>query len=345
LVEAISGGAELVAFGREGERLDLLREADRRLVSGGRRATVAAGLGDGLLLAVLGATVAGVLAVSVAAHAGGTLARVEIAMLALLALASFEAVKPLPQAARELAGTLAAGRRILDLTDREPAVADPPDPLPIPAEPITIELVNVRVRYVPDEPLALDGFDLRLEPGRRIALVGPSGAGKTTVANVLLRFIDPESGRVLLNGEDLCRYRQEDVRRVVAVAGQDAHVFSASIRDNVTLGREATDELLERALRAARIWDWAQTLPDGLDTLVGEEGRALSGGQRQRLVLARALLIEAPVLVLDEPTAHLDPPTAKRLLEDVFAGAGERCVLFITHRPEGLELVDQVRFL
>jgi thiol reductant ABC exporter CydC subunit len=345
LVEAISGSAELVAFGREGERLDLLREADRRLVSGGRRATAAAGLGDGLLLAVLGATVAGVLAVSVAAHAGGTLARVEIAMLALLALASFEAVKPLPQAARELAGTLAAGRRILDLTDREPAVADPPDPLPIPAEPITIELVNVRVRYGLDEPLALDGFDLRLEPGRRIALVGPSGAGKTTVANVLLRFIDPESGRVLLNGEDLCRYRQEDVRRVVAVAGQDAHLFSASIRDNVTLGREATDELLERALRAARIWDWAQTLPDGLDALVGEEGRALSGGQRQRLVLARALLVDAPVLVLDEPTAHLDPPTAERLLEDVFAGAGERCVLLITHRPEGLELVDEVRFL
>ena len=345
LVESISGSAELVAFGRENDRMEALRDADRRLVAGARRAAVAAGLGDGLLLGVTGATVVGVLAVSVSAHAGGTLARVQIAMLALLALASFEAVKPLPQAARELAGTLAAGRRILDLTDRVPAVADPPDPLPFPAEPITIELVDVRVRYGLDEPPALSDFNLRLEPGGRVALVGPSGAGKTTVANLLLRFVDPEQGRVLLNGEDLRRYRQEDVRRLVAVAGQDAHLFSASIRDNVTLGREATGEQLERALRAARIWEWTQTLPDGLDTLVGEDGRALSGGQRQRLVLARALLGDAPVLVLDEPTAHLDPPTAERLIEDVFAGAGKRSVLLITHRPEGLDLVDEVHLL
>jgi ABC-type multidrug transport system fused ATPase/permease subunit len=95
-------------------------------------------------------------------------------------------------------------------------------------------------------------------------------------------------------------------------------------------------------LRSARILDWVESLPNGLDTLVGEEGRELSGGQRQRIVLARALLTEAPVLVLDEPTAHLDSPTAKRLVEDVFATVGERCVLLITHRPEGLELADEV---
>jgi ABC-type multidrug transport system fused ATPase/permease subunit len=160
---------------------------------------------------------------------------------------------------------------------------------------------------------------------------------------LLLRFIDPERGRVTLAGEDLRRYRQEDVRRMVAVAGQDAHLFSTSIRDNLTLARpEASDEDLERALRSARILDWVHGLPQGLDTLVGEEGRELSGGQRQRIVLARALLTEAPVLVLDEPTAHLDPPTARRLIKDLFATAGERCVLLITHRPEGIELADEV---
>jgi len=130
---------------------------------------------------------------------------------------------------------------------------------------------------------------------------------------------------------------------MIAVAGQDAYLFSASIRDNLRLARpEATDDDLALALRSARILDWVLSLPDGLDTLVGEEGRELSGGQRQRIVLARALLTEAPVLVLDEPTAHLDPPTAKRLVQDVFAAAASRTVLLITHRPEGVDLADEV---
>src|SRR5262249_42086024 len=160
-------------------------------------------------------------------------------------------------------------------------------------------------RYAPSERLVLDGIDLRLEPGRRIALVGPSGAGKTTVVNLLVRFLDPEGGRVTLDGRDVRAYRQEDLRGAIAVARQHSHVFSAPIRANGRLaGPDATDGELEDALRRARILDWVRGLPDGWDTLVGEEGRELSGGQRQRLVVARALLADAPVLVLDEPTAH-----------------------------------------
>jgi thiol reductant ABC exporter CydC subunit len=343
LVETLAGSAELAAFGLERDRLRKFRRSDARLVRIARRAALADGTGDGLRLLVTGATVAGVLAVAVAAHADGRLDRVLIALLALLSLAAFEAVQPLTEAFRELGATVAAGKRILELTDRVPRIVDPADPLPRPVPPFTIELENLSARYGPDERPALDGFSLRLEPGRRVVLVGRSGAGKTTVSRLLLRFIDPERGRVTLAGEDLRRYRQEDVRRLIAVAGQDAHLFSTSIRDNLRLARpKASDDELECALRAARILEWVQSLPNGLDTLVGEEGRELSGGQRQRIVLARALLTEAPVLVLDEPTAHLDPPTAKRLIEDVFATAGERCVLLITHRPEGIELADEV---
>jgi ATP-binding cassette subfamily C protein CydC len=161
--------------------------------------------------------------------------------------------------------------------------------------------------------------------------------------NLLLRFLDPEAGRITLDGKDLRDYRQADVRGAVAVAGQDAHIFSTTIRENIRLARPgATDAEVEAALRRARILDWVETLPDGLDTLVGEEGAQLSGGQRQRIGLARAFLADALVLVLDEPTSHLDAELAEELVGDVLSAADGRSVLLVTHRPEGLELVDEV---
>jgi ABC-type multidrug transport system fused ATPase/permease subunit len=220
---------------------------------------------------------------------------------------------------------------------------DPVDPIPLPEGRFPVALEEVRVRYAPGERPALDGVSLRLEPRRRVALLGASGSGKTTVANLLLRFLDPEAGRVTLGGRDLRDYKREDVRRAVAVAGQDSHLFSTTIRENVRLARpDAADEEIEDALRRARILEWVRSLPDGWNTLVGEEGRELSGGQRQRLVVARALLADAPVLVLDEPTAHLDTPTAERLVDDVLDAAADRAVLLITHRPEGLDRMDEI---
>jgi thiol reductant ABC exporter CydC subunit len=343
LVELFAAAPELAVYGREADRLARIRAADAQLVRGSRRDAIAGGLGDGLGLLVAGATVVGVLAVSAAAHADGRLDGVLIAMLALLALASFEAVQPLAEGTRALSTTLAAGRRVLALTDREPAIRDPDRPAPAPAWPFTIELEDVAVRYPRAAHRALEGVNLRLDPGRRVALLGPSGAGKTTIVNALLRFVEPERGRVALAGGDVREYRQHDVRAAIAVAGQDSHLFSASIRANLCVARPgASDEELERALDLARLLDWVHELPAGLDTLVGEEGRELSGGQRQRLTVARALLRDAPVLVLDEPTSHLDAETAEELIRDVLAAAGDRTVLLVTHRPEGLDLVDEI---
>ena len=343
VVELVHGAPELVVHGCEDERLERVRELDARLVRCGRRAAIVNGLADGLLLVVIGATVAVVLAIAVDAHAAGRLDRVVIAALALLALASFEAVQPLGRAARELEDTLSAGRRVLELVDRRPRVRDAERTEPLPAWPYAVALEGVRVRYGPGDGPALDGVSLRLEPGKRIALVGPSGAGKTTVANLLLRFLDPEQGRVTMGGADIRVLAQADVRRAIAVAGQESHLFSTSIYENVRLARpDACEGDVERALRLAGLWDFVQTLDDGWHTRVGENGRELSGGQRQRASLARAFLAEAPVLVLDEPTAHLDRATAEAIMSDVFAATEGRSLLVITHRPEGLDLVDEI---
>jgi ATP-binding cassette, subfamily C, bacterial CydC len=343
LVELLRGAPELVAYGREEETLKRIRKSDRELARLGRRDALAAGAADALSILVAGLTVVGVLAVAVAAHDTGTLDRVLVATLALLALASFDAVAPLPAAARELSGTLASGRRVLELTDREPAVRDPHAPRAAPKRPAVVALEGVTARYASSEQPVLSGLDLRLEPGKRIALVGPSGAGKTTVTNLLLRFLDPEEGRVTIAGRDLRDYRQQDVRSSFALAGQDAYVFNSTIRANLELARPgSSDGELWEALRRARLASWVSSLPDRLDTLVGEEGTQLSGGQRQRLTLARALLSDAPVLLLDEPTAHLDSENADAFIRDVLTAADGRSVLLITHRPEGLDLVDEI---
>jgi ATP-binding cassette, subfamily C, bacterial CydC len=343
LVELLGAAPDIAAYGGQEAALRRVRDADRRLVRLAHRDALVGGIADGLGLAVAGATLAGVLAVAVHASASGRLEAVLVAVLGLLALASFEAVQPLPAAARELSATLEAGRRIRELTDGPVRVTDPAVAASPPTWPFDIALEGVGARYGRDEQLALDGVDLRLPAGGRIALIGPSGAGKSTIVGLLLRFRDPERGRITLARRDLRDYRQADVRRRIAVAGQESHLFSAAIHENVRLGRpEAGDTEVAAALRQARIWDWVRSLPDGWDTRVGEDGRELSGGQRQRIALARALLADAPVLILDEPTAHLDPETAGALLGDVFAAAGRRSVLLITHRPEGLDLVDQI---
>ena len=340
LVELLRGAPELVAYGREDDTLARIRASDRDLTRLARRDALAAGLAEALSIFVTGLTVAGVLGVAVVAD---DLDRVLVATLALLALASFDAVSPLSAAARELSETLAAGRRVLELTEREPAIIDPDTPRPAPTRPSAVALEGVTARYPGADEPAFSGLNLRLEPGSRIALVGPSGAGKTTVTSLLLRFLDPEEGRVTLAGRDLREYRQEDVRAMFALAGQDSHVFNSTIRANLQIGRPgATDQELWDALRRAQLSGWVSSLSDGLETLVGEEGAQLSGGQRQRLTLARALLSDAPVLLLDEPTAHLDPDTADALVRDVLAAADGRSVLLISHRPEGLELVDQI---
>jgi ABC-type multidrug transport system fused ATPase/permease subunit len=233
--------------------------------------------------------------------------------------------------------------RTHDVLQTPPVVTDPPSPKPLPPLPARLEVRGLRCRYGEGAPWVLDGLDLDLAPGRRVALVGRSGAGKSTLADVLLRFLPYDGGSVTLGGVELHDLRGDDCRRAIGLVAQDAHVFNASLEENLRLARrEATDEQLDRALARVQLLDWTESLPAGLGTEVGEFGGRMSGGQRQRLAAARALLAEFPVLVLDEPGEHLDTATADAIVADLLESASGQAILLITHRLAGLDAVDEV---
>jgi len=342
LVELLRGAPELLVLGADDAALGRVGALDAQLGQALRRDALVSGVVEGLAVLTAGLTTAGVLAACVSDSSAGALDRVFVAALAFLALASFEGVQPLPAAALRLRSIAEAGRRILAVSGRRPAVADPADALPAPPG-NDVALERVSFGYDSAESWGLHDLDLRLTPGRRVALVGPSGAGKSTLAGLLVRFLDPDSGSVKLGGADLRALRQSDVRDRVTLDAQEGYLFSTSILENVRLARpDADDEAIADALRRARLWEWVERLPEGWHTPVGEEGDRVSGGERRRIALARSLLAGAPVLVLDEPTAHLDMKTATALIGDALTASGERSVLLITHRSEGLDQVDEV---
>jgi ATP-binding cassette, subfamily C, bacterial CydC len=339
----LDGAADVHAFGAEQTGLGRVTIADGDLAALGAGSAAAAGVGSGLGSLVAGVTLWAVLVAGVAAAGTGAIGRVPLAVLTLTALASFEAVSGLPAAALALGHARTSARRVCAVLDAPAPVHEPAVPRPLPAGPVTVTLRGASVRYDPDGPLALDGVDLELTPGRRVALVGRSGSGKSTVANLLLRFCELTAGSAELCGHALASYADDDVRRLISGCPQDPHVFDNTVAANLRLARPAAsdDELLEAAARA-RLLPWIKSLPDGLDTRVGARGAAISGGERQRIAVARAILANPAVLVLDEPTASLDGDNARALMADVLAATEGRSTLLITHELSALGRVDEV---
>jgi ATP-binding cassette subfamily C protein CydC len=343
IANLLSGSADLHAFGAEQAGLARADAADAELTGLAQVSAAAAGIGTGLSSLTAGLTLWGVLVLGVAAVGSGTLSRVPLAVLALTALAAFEAVTGLPAAAQALGHARTSSRRICAVLDAPEPVRVPPGPRPAPQLPVSLSLRGASVRYEPDGPLALDGLDLDLVPGRRVALVGPSGAGKSTVAGLLLRFCDLSAGTALLCDHDLASYDADDVRAVIGGCPQDPHIFAGTIAANLRLAKpDATDADLADAAAQAGLLPWIHSLPRGLDTMVGARGTAISGGERQRLALARAMLADPAVLILDEPTASLEPARRRALMSDLLAVTEGRATLLITHEFDGLDQLDEI---
>jgi thiol reductant ABC exporter CydC subunit len=343
VTDLLDGAADLHAFGAQDAALARATAADAELTRLARRSAAASGLGAGLMSAVSGLTLWAVLLLGVAATGTGALTRVPLAVLTLTALAAFEAVTSLPAAAIQLDQARVAAGRITAVADTPDPVREPPSPRPLPPGPFSIALRDATVRYESDGPNALDQVTIDLPPGRRVALVGANGAGKSTVAAVLMRFRELSGGAALLNGHDLASYAADDVRSVIGGCPQDPHLFDTTIRENLRLARPAADdEELEVAAARAQLLAWIRSLPEGWDTRVGTHGAAVSGGERQRLALARAFLADPALLILDEPTAHLDPASRRALTADLLHATEGRAVLLITHEIDGLDQVDEI---
>jgi ABC-type multidrug transport system fused ATPase/permease subunit len=260
-------------------------------------------------------------------------------------MSSFEAVLPLPTAAQYLASNLQAARRLFEMINPSGTEKAKEKRGDFDASGVRPDLAvkELYFCYSPSEPPALDGVSFTLPQGKCLAIVGPSGAGKTTLVNVLLRFWDYVEGQILLNGRDLRQYDPKAVRQQLGVVSQNTYLFNETIRDNLLLARPtATQAELEEAARLAQLDGFIQSLPQGYGTWIGEHGLRLSGGERQRLAIARALLKNAPLLVLDEPTANLDTITEQQVLRTIHTLMQGRSTLLITHRLVGLEQADEI---
>ena len=284
-----------------------------------------------------------------------------VVALALLLTRLYAPLTALASARVEVMSALVSFERVFEVLDLVPLIRDKPNARALPDEPVSVEFEDVRFAYPSADKVSLasledvaqlderggvevlHGISFRVEPGQMVALVGTSGAGKSTIAQLIARLYDVDSGAVRLGGVDVRELSADSIRATVGVVTQDGHLFQESVRSNLLLARpEATEAELDEVIERARLRDVVAALPDGLDTVVGERGYRLSGGERQRLTIARLLLARPRVVVLDEATAHLDS-TSEAAVQDALGEALQgRTAIVIAHRLSTIRTADLI---
>ncbi len=344
LIESLQGLADLTAVGQLKRRQEQLAELNRDQAGDERKLIFVNGLSSGVGQLIRGLTMVAVLYAGALLVRAGELGGVLLAVVCLIALAAFEAVLPVQEAARQMEKNLQAGERLFSLA--APPAMQPMEKMSTDSSrPPVLQFARLTFAYGEGKPV-LREVDLRFEPGKKTALVGASGAGKTTLIKLLLGLWQAPAGSYLIGGRDAALFDMEQVRSLFSVVSQTPYVFSTTLRRNLLMARnDAGDEELKKVLEQVGLREWLKTLPDGLDTWTGENGLHLSGGERQRLSAARALLRPAPYLILDEPLTHIDAAGEEKVLNRLLSTGSGRGLLWITHRLRGLEGMDEILYL
>lgn len=334
----LEGATELSMAGTLERARHSLDRAEGELSAALARSSRLSAFARGLDVCAMGVAVIGALLIGIPQTTSGALAQVLLAVIVLVPLSSFEGVAELTPAAAQLVRSAQAATRICSLLDEE-APAQPHD---VPEGPTVIEARDLAIGW-PSGPTLVTGISLTLRPGSSLAIVGPSGIGKTTLLATLTGIIPPKSGSALINGVPAWGADRDQLTSRITMTAEDAHVFATTIYENLrvaraSLTRDEASELLARAGLA----QWVQSLPDGLDTVIGSGGTTVSGGERRRLLMARALAAPAPIMAVDEASEHLDAATADRLMETLLTRSPDRATLVVTHRLSALDQADQV---
>ncbi|MBU2741122.1 thiol reductant ABC exporter subunit CydC [Acidithiobacillus thiooxidans] len=342
IVDGMQGMGELLTYGAGPEILRRSHSLNDAILQRQAKMAQISGLGTAGMSFMGNLAIWVILILAIPLIHGGHLGPSDLPMFALGVMGSFEAIVALPLAFQFLGQTRQAARRIFSVADSALPFPDASGPAPKVQQPDLL-LKDVHLRYPGGQKDALAGLDLHIVSGSKVAILGATGAGKSSIANMLLRFYDYQSGSAQFGGHELKNFPADDLREYFAVVSQRSYLFHTTIRDNLLVAKgDAEEDELWAALAAAQLDDFVRSQPDGLDTIVGEGGVKLSGGQGRRVAIARAILKNAPWLVLDEPTEGLDPLTEMEFLRDLQPLMQGRTVLYITHRLLGLEQMDRV---
>ena len=341
-VDSVQGLGEIVAFQQENRRGDRLNELSQRHISLRLPFFSELTLQHAILEVMTGLGGLAVVVTGAILSSRGAIDPGLLPLLTILAMAAFLPVSEIAQIGRQLADTLGATRRVYALANEPIPVRDGPG-VPVRKGAAALALENVSFTYPGQTRRALSGISVAIPAGKTVALVGTSGAGKTTTAQLLMRFWDPDSGRITLNGADLKNYKLDELRRMIALVAQDTYLFNDTLRANILIARpDASEADLRAAIHHASLGDLVAALPDGLDSPVGERGTSLSGGQRQRVAIARAFLKDAPILILDEATSHLDAVNEQAVRRALDLLQADRTTIVIAHRLSTVRDADLI---
>jgi ATP-binding cassette subfamily C protein CydC len=345
VVDTLQGLPELLVFGGHRHQIDSVAHNSRALLKCQLRMSHIRGMSLALITLITGLALIFTLYLAINLVNRELLGGPMLALVMLAVMASFEAVLPLPLAYQHLGQTREAGRRLLEIIDTEPQVFFTDQSVPSPPQ-ISVTFERVSFQYFEQGPRVLKDVDLQIPAGRRVAVIGETGSGKSTLIHLLVRFWNPTSGRICLGGDEIEIFSEPDLRRFISTVSQQPHMFNATLKENLLMaGPDAGEKDLLSALKTAQLLEFVEGLPDGLDTWIGEAGQLLSGGQAKRVAVARAVLHNAPLWVLDEPTEGLDPITEHEMMQALKRQTEGKTLLLITHRLVDLVWMDQIVML